>query len=205
MRRVALRTAAALVAAVVVYTAVTFVQVWQASRRDGARKADAIVVLGAAQYDGRPSPVLQARLDHAARLYERKLASVIVVTGGRQPGDRYSEAQASARYLAEEHGVPEDAVLWEPYGRSSWEQIASAARFLQRRDMNEVVLVSDPFHSARIAAIADDRGLDATTSPTRTSPIRGFEQVPYLAKETAALALGRIVGHRRVAWLAGRA
>jgi uncharacterized SAM-binding protein YcdF (DUF218 family) len=205
VRRLVFRAVAAVVAVLVLYTGVTFVQVWQASRRDGARKADAIVVLGAAQYDGRPSPVLQARLDHAARLYKRKLAPVIVVTGGRQPGDRFSEAQASARYLTERHGVSQDAVLWEPYGKSSWEQIASAARFLQRRGMRDLVLVSDPFHSARIAAIADDRGLDAATSPTRTSPIRGFEQVPYLAKETAALALGRIVGHRRVAWLAGRA
>lgn len=205
MRRIVLRVVVAFVAVVLLYTAVTFVQVWQASQRDGARRADAIVVLGAAQYDGRPSPVLRARLDHAARLYDRKLAPVIVVTGGRRLGDRFSEAQASARYLAERHGVPEDDVLWEPYGKSSWEQIASAAQFLQRRGMREVVLVSDPFHAARIDAIAGDRGLDAATSPTRSSPIRGFEQAPYLAKETAALALGRIVGHRRVAWLAGRA
>lgn len=205
MLRLAVRVALALAGVAVLYTAVTFVQVWQASRRDEARKADAIVVLGAAQYDGRPSPVLRARLDHAARLHQQRVASVIVVTGGRRPGDRFSEAQASARYLVDRHGVPEEAVLWEPYGKSSWEQIASAARFLQRRGMREVVLVSDPFHAARIAAIADERGLDAGTSPTRTSPIRGIEQAPYLAKETAALALGRVVGHRRVAWLAGRA
>ena len=199
-----LRVALVAVAVVVTYFGITFVQVVLASRGDGARRADAIVVLGADQYDGRPSPVLRARLDHAARLYDRRVAPVIVVTGGRQAGDRFTEAQASARYLSEQRGVPADAVLWEPYGKSSWEQIASAARFLKRRGMHEVVLVSDPFHSARVGAIADERGLDASTSPTRTSPIDGFEQVPYLVKETAAVGLGRIVGHRRVAWLASR-
>lgn len=204
MRRIVLRVAAALLAALVLYVGVTFGQVVSASRRDGARRADAIVVLGAAQYDGRPSPVLRARLDHAAALYRRKLAPVVVVTGGRQPGDRFSEAQASARYLSERRGVPADAVLWEPYGKNSWEQLASAARFLKRRGMRDVVLVSDPFHSARVAAIADEEGLDAAVSPTRTSPIGGVEQVPYLAKETAAMALARIVGHRRVAWLTSR-
>jgi uncharacterized SAM-binding protein YcdF (DUF218 family) len=201
---VKLRLALVAVAVVVVYLAVTFAQVVLASQRDGARRADAIVVLGAAQYDGRPSPVLRARLDHAARLYGRRLAPVVVVTGGRQPGDRFTEAHASARYLRDRHDVPEEAVLWEPYGKSSWAQIASAARFLKRRGMEDVVLVSDPFHSARIGDIARERGLDAAVSPTRTSPIEGIEQVPYLAKETAAVALGRLVGHRRVAWLAGR-
>lgn len=204
MRRIVLRIAAAMLVAVVLYLGVTFVQVWSASRRDEARKADAILVLGAAQYDGRPSSVLRARLDHAAGLYERGLATTVVVTGGRRPGDRFSEAHASARYLTEEHGVPESAVLWEPYGRNSWEQIASAARFLQRRGMREVVLVSDPFHSARVGAIADEQGLDAATSPTRSSPIAGLRRVPYLAKETLAVGAGRIVGYRRMAWLAGR-
>ncbi|HEX2040517.1 MAG TPA: YdcF family protein [Acidimicrobiales bacterium] len=199
-----LRVALAVVALALVYVATTFAQVVLASRRDGARRADAILVLGAAQYDGRPSPVLRARLDHAARLYDRRLAPVIVVTGGRQPGDRFSEAQASARYLQQRHDVPGDAVVWEPYGDSSWAQIASAARFLKRRGMEDVMLVSDPFHSARIGAIADDQGLQAAVSPTRTSPIGGVEQVPYFARETAALALGRILGHRQVAWLAGR-
>jgi uncharacterized SAM-binding protein YcdF (DUF218 family) len=184
---------------VVAYFAVTFVQVVVASRRDDARRADAIVVLGAAQYDGEPSPVLRARLDHAVALYRKGLAGTLVVTGGRQPGDRFSEAHASARYLTERKGVPEDDVLWEPYGRTTWEQLASVARFLERRDMDEVVLVSDPFHAKRVEAIAEDRGLDAAVSPTHTSPIDGFEQVPYLLKETLAVGVGRLVGFRRIA------
>ncbi|MDQ3756392.1 MAG: YdcF family protein [Actinomycetota bacterium] len=198
-----LRLALLAIGLLVAYLGVTFAQVVLASRRDNARRADAIVVLGAAQYDGRPSPVLRARLDHAAALYRRRLAPVVVVTGGRQPGDRFTEAHASARYLSDRRGVPADDVLWEPYGTSSWEQIASAARFLKQRGMRDVVLVSDPFHSARVADIAGEQGLEAAVSPTRTSPIDGLDQAPYLAKETAAVALGRIVGHRRVAWLAG--
>jgi uncharacterized SAM-binding protein YcdF (DUF218 family) len=196
---VKLRIALLAVALVVVYFVVTLGQVWAASRRDDARVVDAIVVLGAAQYDGEPSPVLRARLDHAATLYRRRLAGTVVVTGGRQPGDRFSEAHASARYLTDRKGVPEAAVLWEPYGRTTWEQLASVARFLERRGMREVVLVSDPFHSARAAAIAGERGLDATVSPTRASPISGVQQVPYLLKEAVAVGIGRIVGYRRIA------
>lgn len=194
-----LRIALAAVALVVLYFVVTLAQVWAASRRDQAHRADAIVVLGAAQYDGEPSPVLRARLDHAVDLYRDDVADTLVVTGGRQPGDRFSEAHASARYLTERKGVPESVVLWEPYGRTTWEQLASVARFLQRRGMREVVLVSDPFHSARVAAIADERGLEAAVSPTRTSPITGMEQVPYFLKEAVAVGVGRLVGFRRIA------
>lgn len=192
------RLALVAVAVIVAYFGATFAQVWAASRHDGARKADAIVVLGAAQYDGEPSPVLRARLDHAAALYRRDLATRVVVTGGRQPGDRFTEAHASARYLTERKGVPESAVLWEPYGRTTWEQLASAARFLRRLGLRDVILVSDPFHSARVAAIAEERGLEAVVSPTPSSPISGSEQVPYFLKETVAVGLGRLVGHRRM-------
>ena len=94
--RLAVKIVAAMTAAVVLYVGFTFVQVWMASRRDNARPAQAIVVFGAAQYDGRPSPVLKARLDHAIDLYRRDLAPVIVVTGGRQSGDRFTEATAGA-------------------------------------------------------------------------------------------------------------
>lgn len=104
----------------VVYLAVTFGQVWWASRRDQARPAQAIVVLGAAQYNGRPSPVLRARLDHATDLWRRRLAPVVVVTGGRQPGDKFTEATASADYLIA-HGVPDAQILREVSGRTTWD------------------------------------------------------------------------------------
>ena len=105
-----LRAVALVVAVAVVYVGATFVQVWAASRHDGARRAGAIVVLGAAQYDGKPSPALEARLDHAFDLWERGLAPVIVVTGGKQAGDRFTEASAGANELRS-RGVPDGAVV----------------------------------------------------------------------------------------------
>jgi len=179
------------------YFFLTFLQVWTASRRDGARPAEAIVVLGAAQYDGRPSPVLRARLDHAADLYARDIAPVVVVTGGRADGDRFSEASASANYL-HTRGVPDEAILREVDGRNSWASLAASARFLKQRGLTDVVLVSDPFHAARIQAMARELGLDAATSPTRTSPIGGLGQLRRMAGETVKVGLGRIVGFRRL-------
>jgi len=182
---------------VAAYLGVTFVQVVQASRSDDAERAQAIVVFGAAQYNGTPSPVLRARLDHAAKLYERGYADRVVVTGGRLPEDRFSEAGASARYLRSK-GVPDSSILREVQGRTSWESLASTARILKQRGLTDVVLVSDGFHSARIGAMASELGLNAHTSPTTTSPITGAETLPYLGKETVAVAAGRVLGFRRV-------
>jgi uncharacterized SAM-binding protein YcdF (DUF218 family) len=196
--RLVVRVVAVVLVLLVGYLGVTFAQVWSASRRDGARKADVVVVFGAAQYNGEPSPVLKARLDHAADLYERDLARHVFVTGGKQAGDQATEASASAAYL-ERKGVPSSAILWEPFGRSSWQQLASVASVLKRRGMTEVLLVSDPFHSARVRAMADELGLDASVSPTRTSPISGAGEVRHLAKETVAVAVGRVIGFRRAA------
>jgi len=195
---IALKGTAVLLAVVVAYVGVTFVQVWLASRDDGAHKAQAIVVFGAAQYNGRPSAVLRARLDHAVDLYHRRVAPVIVVTGGRQPGDRFTEATASADYLHTK-GVPDNDILREVSGQSSWQSLAATAAFLKVRHIHDVILVSDPFHSLRIGGMAAELGLDAVTSPTRTSPITGFSAATYMGRETVAVALGRIVGFRREA------
>ena len=183
--------------ALVLYLAITFFQVWQASRDDDARRVQAIVVFGAAQYNGDPSPVLKARLDHAADLYEEGFADTVVVTGGSRPGDRVSEATASARYL-EKRGVPESAILREVQGRNSWQSLAAAAHFLRDRDITKVLLVSDPFHAARIDAMADELDLDAYVSPTRTSPIGGATELRHLGRETVVVAAGRVVGFRRL-------
>jgi uncharacterized SAM-binding protein YcdF (DUF218 family) len=196
--RLTVKLTAAFVAVVVLYLGVTYVQVSHASHRDQAERSDAIVVFGAAQYNGTPSPVLRARLDHAADLYKRDVADLIFVTGGSQPGDRTTEASASAVYLKRK-GVPESALLREISGRTSWQSLAFAASYLKQRGKTEVVLVSDPFHNARIASMASELGLDAHVSPTRTSPIGGGEEQRYLIKETVAVALGRVVGFRRVA------
>ena len=197
MIRLGVRFTVVVVALLLIYLLVSFMQVWQASRRDEARDVEAIVVFGAAQYNGRPSPVLRARLDHTAALYKRGLSDVVVVTGGSQPGDVATEASASARYLKQE-GVPERALLREVRGRDSWQSLAAAANFLKQRDRTKVLLVSDPFHSARVEAMADELGLDAYVSPTRTSPIGGVEEVRHLSREAVAVAAGRVVGFRRL-------
>ena len=189
-----------LVVAIVVpalYFAVTFVEVWLTSRHDGARPAQALIVLGAAQYDGRPSPVLRARLDHAADLWHRNVAPVVVVTGGKAEGDRFTESAASANYLHTK-GVPDEAILREATGRTSWQSLAASARFLRQRGIRDVVLVSDPFHAARIHGIASELGLDAATSPTRTSPITGVSELRHMVIETAQVGVARVIGFRRL-------
>jgi len=192
-----LRIALAVFAIGFVYLSAVFVQVWAAARRDDARPADAIVVLGAAQFDGRPSKILAARLDHAIDLYRRGIAPIVVVTGGKQPGDRFTEASASATYL-HDHQVPEAAILRETQGRTSWQSLAAAARFLKERHLDRVVLVSDPYHSARIEDVAHEVGLKASTSPTRTSPIKGAGEWRRLVTETIRVAAGRIFGYDRL-------
>jgi uncharacterized SAM-binding protein YcdF (DUF218 family) len=187
----------------VLYFAVTFLQVWQTARRDEARQAQAVIVLGAAQYDGRPSAVLRARLDHAAALYHRKLAPVVVVTGGKIEGDRFTESEASANYLHTK-GVPDQAILREVQGRTSWQSLSASARFLKERGIRDVVLVSDPFHAARISGIAEELGFEAATSPTRTSPITGLSEFRHLVTETAQVGIARVIGFRRLVRLEQR-
>ena len=132
MTRRAVKIALVVAALSVVYVLVTFVQVWHASHQDDARHAQAIIVLGAAQFNGRPSAVLSARLDHAADLYRRGLAPLIVVTGGKQPLDVFTEAEASANYL-QAHGVPGGAIERETTSTNSYDELAATARFLHER------------------------------------------------------------------------
>jgi len=195
--RVARRVLALLLIGAFVYWLLIFVHVWRVARQDDARRSDAIVVLGAAQYDGRPSPQLQARLDHAVDLWQDGIAPLIVVTGGRQPGDRFTEATAGANYLHEQ-GVPDDAILREVDGRSSWESLSATARFLHDGDKRRVVLVSDPYHMARIDDVAREVGLDAVTSPTRSSPVVGWTEKKRMLQESLKVAAGRVVGYGRL-------
>ena len=190
--RFVLRIIVVVVAAAVVYVGVTAVQVWLTGRHYDPHPAQAIVVMGAAQYDGSPSPDLRARLDEALLLWRQHLAPLIAVTGSKQPGDQYTEAQAGATYL-ELHGVPAADVL-EAGGRDSWSNLADAAPLLTARHATDVLLVTDPFHEDRSLAIATDVGLHASPTPTQTSPIRGWSVVPYYAKEAVGVALGRIIG-----------
>jgi uncharacterized SAM-binding protein YcdF (DUF218 family) len=148
----------------------TLAAVLLVGNRDSAQKADAIVVLGAAQYAGRPSPVLEARLDHAIRLYRRGIAPRLIVTGGKAEGDITSEAETSARY-ARRNGVPESAIVLEDESRSTTEQMHAVARMARTRHYSAVVLVSDRFHMLRLLLTAWKLNLTAYGSPTRSSPI----------------------------------
>ncbi|MEY2755999.1 MAG: hypothetical protein RJB65_2357 [Actinomycetota bacterium] len=181
--------------------AVSWRLVHSTGQTDQARPVDAIVVMGAAQYDGRPSAQLAARLDHVLELWEQGLADVVVTTGGNRPGDRYTEAGAAAAYL-EERGVPASAVL-EVEGSTSFGSLELARDALAERGLSSVLLVSDPFHSLRIRLVAQELGLVAYISPTRTSPLTSGEQRSREVKEALGVGLGRVIGFRRLLDLTG--
>ena len=194
--RLGVRVAVLVAVLGVLYVGVTFFQVWQAMSDESHEPAQAIIVLGAAQYDGEPSPVLEARLAHAVELYEAGVAPTIVVTGGNQPGDRFTEARASFTYLRNQ-GVPEEDILREEQGDNTWEQLAAATRLLARRGMDDVVLVSDDYHAYRLDRIAQELGLQAQVSPIDPG-LSARGRVQAMARETVAVGVGRIIGFRRL-------
>lgn len=177
------------------YLTLTFAQVWWASRADSTAAFDAraAIVLGAAQYNGTPSPVLQGRLDHAAGLYLADSVDIIVVTGGGQEADITTEAKAAYDYLRINVGISDERLRLEVDGTSTFEQLAATARFLESEGINEVVLVTDPYHARRAQLVAEEVGLDATVSVTPTV-------VPFrrLVRETGAVAVGQIISFRRL-------
>jgi len=158
-----------LLAGAVVYT-VSLIMVLVVSQQDQRQPVDAIVVLGAAQYNGRPSPVLRARLDQALALYREGLAPVVIVTGGVGRGDTTSEAAVGRRYLVA-HGVPERAVIAQSDGRNTRASMNGVQQWLRDRQLRRVLLVSDPFHMFRLRLEARRTALEAYTSPTESSPI----------------------------------
>jgi uncharacterized SAM-binding protein YcdF (DUF218 family) len=164
-------------------------RIWEQGARDEQRPAGAIVVMGAAQYDGRPSPVFAARLDHAVSLYLSGLAPYLVVTGGKQAGDRTTEAE-TARAYAVARGVPESAILMEGGGRTTLESLRAVARILDGKGIDDAVFVSDPTHMLRVLRIAQDEGIRAWGSPTQTSPIEadGGRHLDATFHELGALA-----------------
>ncbi|MCU1368570.1 MAG: hypothetical protein JWL72_4345 [Ilumatobacteraceae bacterium] len=201
-RGLVLKVGLALVLLLIAYYAINLFQVWQVGRSDQARPVDAIIVMGAAQYDGRPSPQLQARLDHVVELWNEGLAPLVIVTGGNQPGDRFTEASTSAQYLTE-HGVDPAAIAEEDHGHSSWESLAAVAPILTAHGARTVLLVSDPYHSLRIRLMAQELGFVAYVSPTRTSPVRGTTAFGKEIKEAAGISLGRIIGFDRLLSITG--
>lgn len=196
-RRNWLRWISAAAVLIVVYVGFTFAQVIVTSHRDDATSAQsapaqAIIVLGAAQYNGRPSPVLKARLDHALQLYRWKLAPILVVTGGRQPGDTYTEATTGYMYLRD-RGVPDAAIRKEVQGGSTWESLKAASRFLHAESITKVILVSDDYHSKRLMEIAGEVGLSARVSPSR-EPMTSTTRFRFSVRETIAVSIGRLTG-----------
>lgn len=169
MRHLAPFGAALLVGTALVAAFTTF-RIWDQGARDEARTSDAIVVLGAAQYNGTPSRIYEARLDHAVDLYEAGVAPVLVVTGGKAEGDVTTEAEAGRTY-ALARGVPEVAILAEDEGRTTLESLEAVARLMAAEDLSSAVFVSDRTHLLRVLRIATDEGIVAWGSPTTTSPI----------------------------------
>jgi uncharacterized SAM-binding protein YcdF (DUF218 family) len=199
MLRLGVRVLLGLVVLVVLYFGVTLVQVYLTGRHYEPHHADAIVVMGAAQYNGVPSPDLRARLNEALGLYHGRFAPVIVVTGSKEQGDAYTEAEAGARYL-EGAGVPSSAIL-EAGGNDSWQNLSDAASALKsRRGSGDatVLVTTDPFHEDRSMAIASDVGLMPYPTPTRTSPITGWASAPYYLKEMLGVGFGRVIGYQNL-------
>ena len=191
--RLAFKIVGLVISGVVIYAAVTFGQVWWASRQTSASSASAIVVMGAAQYNGHPSPVLKARLDHAADLYRTGHANLVIVTGGKQPGDRVTQGLTGFDYLRD-HGVPAEDIKVEVQGTNSYEELSAASLIIDQAKLPPTALiVSDPYHSLRVSQIADQVGLTPYVSSDGSSP-----SLRAMARETIAVAVGRIIGYRRL-------
>ena len=196
LRRV-LQSLGLIVLIAAVYFVVSLLQVWNTGRSADRQPVGAIVVLGAAQYDGRPSPQLQARLDHALELWNLNLASYIVVTGGKQEGDRFTEAAASRKFL-ESSGVASDLIFEENSGTTTYASLFAVSQVVRDLEIDRVLIVSDPFHLLRAELIANEVGLSASSSATQSSVIRGGDAFRHNLQEAAGVAIGRIVGFRRV-------
>jgi len=170
-------------------------RIWEQGNRDEREPADAIVVMGAAQYDGRPSPVFAARLDHAIDLFHDGVAPRLIVTGGKREGDRTTEAASAKRY-AIEHGVPEEAILSEDASRTTLQSIRRVAALMRGEGMGSAVFVSDPSHMLRVLRMASDEGISGFGSPTRTSPLErdAVARVDAIVHELGALAVYFVSG-----------
>lgn len=157
-------------------------------RLDQARPAGAIVVLGAAQYNGKPSPVLRERVRHAIDLYRRHVADTLIMTGGTGVGDTVSEAMVAKRY-AVRSGIPEGVILVEQTGKTSLQSMEAVADLMAAHHLRSAVLVSDPFHMLRLRLLALRFGIRAHSSPTRTSPIsrNPGEERKHILRESLSL------------------
>jgi uncharacterized SAM-binding protein YcdF (DUF218 family) len=185
-----------LLVAAVAYPLWLALQVWEQSRRDENHSADAIVVLGAAQYDGDPSPVFRARLDQAAYLYGEGFSDTVIVTGGKRAGDRFTESEAGRGYLVSQ-GISEEVMLGEEEGSTTLESLRRVRALARSRNIRTVLLVSDPMHSERIKRIALDLGFtNAYTSPASYLELNRSRvtKARELAREVTSLIAYEILG-----------
>lgn len=187
LRRWAIIVALTTTVAIALLVVSLVIAIYLQARSDESGPVDAIVVLGSAQYNGRPSPVLKARLDRALQAYEAGLAPYIVVTGGKMEGDVYTEAEAGLNYLLD-RGVPDTAVLFETEGQNTWQSMRGVAVVLEREGFTRVLLVSDGFHLFRVKLMAKELGLTATGVAADESPIRknSLNEFNYVLREAAA-------------------
>ncbi|MEO5885309.1 MAG: YdcF family protein [Candidatus Limnocylindrales bacterium] len=188
VRGIVFRLSAIGVVAVVGVTGYTTFRILEQGQRDERPRSDAIVVMGAAQYDGVPSPIFRARLDHAIALFVDGVASKLIVTGGKADGDRTTEA-ASARDYAIAHGVPDDAILTEDRSRTTLASIRAVRALMRDAGLDSAVFVSDRSHMLRVLRMATDEGIEAYGSPTRTSPL---EEDPLATADAVVHELGAL-------------
>jgi uncharacterized SAM-binding protein YcdF (DUF218 family) len=194
--KIAARVLGALVLLFVLYFGVTFLQIWMRGHEHTTKSAQAILVFGTTEDNGTPSPELKARLDEALTLYDSGRAPWVAVTGGRRPGDVYTEAGVSATYL-EDHGVPKSHVL-KGGGSDTWQNVSSVIGALRRLHITTVITVTDPFHEYRAMAISTDQGLTPYPSPVRDSPTIKHQLWRFYLKETLEVGVGRIVGYHHL-------
>ena len=193
-RRILLAVLLMLVAALAYYL-VSLVQVYTFGLRHTAARAKVAVVLGAAEYDGRPSADLQARLNQALHLFLAGDVKMIMTTGGSERGDVYTEAGAGRDYLVS-HGVPKSDVVVDGVGSDTYQSVASVAARLKAMGLGTAVFVSDPFHEFRVSQIAASLGILSLPSPTMQSPIRGTLELDYYLREAVAVSAARITGYK---------
>ena len=176
------------------YLVALIVRIHLAGQRDEAGPADVIIILGAAQANGVPRPVLKGRLEHGIALYQQGYARYLLFTGGNKPGDRYTEAESGRRY-ALGRGVPESAILLEPSGRTTMQSLQACAQIMREHMLRRAILVSDPFHTFRLRRMARDIGLDALASPTPSSAVQSpWMQLKYELREVGVYSVYRLCG-----------
>ena len=173
----------------------TSLGIWWTARQNSQPASDAIVVLGSAQYNGVPSSIFEARLEHALALYQEGVAPVVVTVGGKQAGDAFTEGEAGRDYLAEA-GIPTSALLSVPVGDNTVDSLRAAGVVFDERGWSTAVLVTDPWHAMRAEKMAEDAGIDAASSPTRQGPAvqTRTTQFRYILRETAAYLVYRATG-----------